>query len=156
MLHTGIVACTTSVSLRTNPFELLEGIVLRTKTSMELAWVADQGNGLFRSVSINGIISNYADVPQTFASYGDGGPATSAAFHYAWAVWTDTLNQFLNETDLGFSVRRIDRVTRIISSYVGTTSSYGPTRGLGGCHFSDDDDYKQGDYGPAVLANLNG
>ena len=95
--------------------------------------------GRIRKIAVDGTLSTYAGKGFSFASQGDGGPATEATVYPGGLAigpdgdlyFTDIHNQ---------AVRRIDAQTQIITSIAG------------GKHFSG---FPVGDGGPATEAQLN-
>jgi cysteine-rich repeat protein len=91
------------------------------------AYVANAGsNSVVRVDAITGAISRIAGIG-SFASSGDDGPAIDAALNFPMGLVIDAAGNLFVSENFGARVRRIDAVTKIITTYVG-----GGTGGDGG------------------------
>ncbi|HTR54796.1 MAG TPA: hypothetical protein VMJ10_29105, partial [Kofleriaceae bacterium] len=97
---------------------------------------ADYGNSVVRRIDTSGVITTIAGTG-AFAYSGDGGPATSAALYYPYAVAVDASDRVLIADSLNNRIRMVD-TAGIITTIAGTGVA-----GFGG------------DGGPAVQAVLD-
>jgi sugar lactone lactonase YvrE len=104
-------------------------------------YIADAGNGIIRRVdAATSMVSTYAGVT-IGVFYGDGGPATWAGFNYPSGLAFDAQDNLYISDYYDNRIRRVDAVTGIITTVVGSGPPY---QGM----FA-------GDGGPATLARIN-
>ncbi|MES2704232.1 MAG: Ig-like domain-containing protein [Bacteroidota bacterium] len=86
-------------------------------------YIPDQFNNRIRKVNTSGIITTIAG-DGSYASTGDGGPATSAGLQQPNDVIADNAGNIFITEYAGNRIRKIDGATGIITTYAGT-GSYG-------------------------------
>ena len=108
--------------------------------SLRNIYIVDFYNHVIRKVDhATGVMSTVAGTIGAIGSTGDGGPATSAKLDQPTGIAVDLSgNVYITDHD-NHAIRKVDVVTGIISTVVGTLGTSGAT----------------GDGGPATSANLN-
>lgn len=87
-------------------------------------YIADCGGGRIRKVNSMGIITTFAG-NGSFASYGDGGPATAAGINNPYDFCFDAAGNMYISDELGHKIRKVSSTTGIITTIAGTgTSGY--------------------------------
>ncbi len=103
-------------------------------------YIADTSNHRIRKVdAVTKIITTVAGASSYGTFYGDGGPAVAAELNEPSAIATDSLGNLYIADTYNNRIRKVDAVTKIISTVAGSTSVDG----------------FDGDGGPAQEARLN-
>jgi sugar lactone lactonase YvrE len=95
-------------------------------------YISDNWNQVIRKVDPQGIITTYAGTPGQGGFAGDGGPATQALFYYPRGLALDAQGNLFVADDHNNRIRRIDALTGIITTVVGSGAKGAEPNGDGG------------------------
>lgn len=114
-----------------------------------LIYFSEPANGVIRRITTDGRLEVYAGRGADFASgdIGDGGPARTATLVFPIALTFDAQGALLIGDTFNHRIRRVDPVTRVITTIAGS----GP---VGSCCLPSGTGFA-GDGGPATEARLN-
>jgi sugar lactone lactonase YvrE len=94
-------------------------------------YIADFGNDTIRAVNLSsGVITTYAGNP-TATSTGDGGPAIAADIDNISGLAVDASNNLYIASSGAGTIRVVNAITGIISTFAGAGSFYNPNSGIG-------------------------